>query len=316
MSKTALICGVGGQDGSYLAKFLLQKNYHVIGTSRNPSAALAGNLAKLGVAQDIHCISMESADSCSVTSAVNLAKPDEIYYLAGESSVAQSFIDPIGTFQNVSLGIIYLLEAVRQSNRPTRIFNAGSSDCFGDTAGLAANESTPFKPVSPYAIAKCSAYWLVNQYRQSYGLYACTGILFNHESPFRPSHFVTQKIVHAVKEIAAGHQSQLNLGRLDIARDWGWAPEYIEAMWLMLQQEKPEDFVIATGTTITLMDFVEAAFKRLDLDWRSHVIQDPDFVRPTDILVSSADISRITQSLGWKPATIGTRVVEKMFESI
>lgn len=316
MSKTALICGVGGQDGSYLAKFLLQKNYHVIGTSRNPSAALAGNLAKLGVAQDIHCISMESADSRSVTSAVNLAKPDEIYYLAGESSVAQSFIDPIGTFQNVSLGIIYLLEAVRQSNRPTRIFNAGSSDCFGDTAGLAANESTPFKPVSPYAIAKCSAYWLVNQYRQSYGLYACTGILFNHESPFRPSHFVTQKIVHAVKEIAAGRQSQLNLGRLDIARDWGWAPEYIEAMWLMLQQEKPEDFVIATGTTITLMDFVEAAFKRLDLDWRSHVIQDPDFVRPTDILVSSADISRITQSLGWKPATMGTRVVEKMFESI
>jgi GDPmannose 4,6-dehydratase len=316
MSKTALICGVGGQDGSYLAKFLLEKNYQVIGTSRNPRAALTGNLAKLDIAKHIHCIPMESADGHSVTTAVNLSKPDEVYYLAGESSVARSFSDPVGTFHNVTLGIIYLLEAVKQSEKPVRIFNAGSSDCFGDTSGLVADESTPFKPVSPYAIAKSSAYWLTSQYRQSYGVYACTGILFNHESPLRPEHFVTQKIVQAAKEIAAGRQSQLTLGRLDIARDWGWAPEYVEAMWLMLQQETPQDFVIATGSTMTLMDFVEAAFKQVNVDWRSHVIQDPEFMRPTDILVSSANINKITESLGWKPASIGTRVVEKMFESI
>jgi len=316
MEKTALICGIGGQDGSYLAKFLLEKNYQVIGTSRNPRAALTGNLAKLDIAQHIHCIPMESADSHSVTSAINLSKPDEVYYLAGESSVARSFTDPIGTFQNVTLGIIYLLEAVKQFEKPVRIFNAGSSDCFGDTSGLVADESTPFKPVSPYAIAKSSAYWLTSQYRQSYGIYACTGILFNHESPLRPAHFVTQKIVQAAKEIAAGRQSQLTLGRLDIARDWGWAPEYVEAMWLMLQQDFPQDFVIATGTTMTLMDFVEAAFKQVNLDWHSHVIQDPEFMRPTDILVSSANINRIAQSLGWRPSTVGTGVVEKMFESI
>ena len=316
MSKTALICGVGGQDGSYLAKFLLQKGYRVIGTSRNPSAASIGNLSKLGIAQQVECVPMETADSQSVTAAVNLSKPDEIYYLAGESSVARSFIDPVNSFQNIALGMIYLLEAIRQADRPIRLFNAGSSDCFGDTSGLMANELTPFKPVSPYAIAKASAYWMVNQYRQSYGLYACTGLLFNHESPLRPAHFVTQKIVNSVKEIAAGRQSQLMLGRLDIARDWGWAPEYVEAMWLMLQQDVPEDFVIATGTTITLMDFVEAAFNRMGLDWRSYVFQNPEFMRPTDLSISGANIDKIKQSLGWQPTTTGIRVVERMFESI
>jgi GDPmannose 4,6-dehydratase len=316
MEKTALICGVGGQDGSYLARLLLQKNYRVVGTSRNPSAALAGNLTKLGIAPDVECIPMESADSRSVTAAVTLTNPDEIYYLAGESSVARSFVDPAKTFQSVTLGAIYLLEAMKQSNKPMRLYNAGSSECFGGASGLIANEATPLNPLSPYAIAKSAVYWLIKHYQQSYGLYACTGILFNHESPLRPAHFVTQKIIQAAKEIAAGRQSQLSLGRLDIARDWGWAPEYVEAMWLMLQQETPQDFVIATGTTMTLMDFVDAAFKQVNLDWRSHVVQDLAFMRPSDLLVSKASIDKISQTLGWRPSTMGTQVVEKMFEPI
>lgn len=318
MSKTALICGVGGQDGSYLARLLLEKNYRVVGTSRNPGLALEGNLAALGIAKELDCIPMESADEKSVASAVDKANPDEIYYLAGESSVAKSFEEPAKTFESIALGAIYLLEATkkRQGDKRIRLFNAGSGDCFGNLSGAIADENTLFNPLSPYAIAKTSVYSLVKHYRRSYEMYACTGILFNHESPLRPSHFVTQKIVHAAKEIAAGRQSQLVLGRLDIARDWGWAPEYVEAMWLMLQQDQPEDFVIATGHTMTLMDFVKTAFEQVDLDWQSYVVQDPAFMRPTDLLVSRANIDKISRSLGWQPQVTGSKVVQKMFEPI
>jgi len=320
MAKTALICGVGGQDGSYLAKLLLEKGYRVVGTSRNPGVALAGNLTKLGIAKHLECIAMESADENSVQAAVNNTNPDEIYYLAGESSVAKSFAEPAKTFESIALGAIYLLEAVKKmqekSDKQIRLFNAGSSDCFGNNSGVITDETTPLNPVSPYAIAKCSAYWLVKQYRQSYDMYACTGTLFNHESPLRPSHFVTQKIVQGVKEIAAGRQTQLALGKLDIARDWGWAPEYVEAMWLMLQQDRPEDFVIATGTTISLMDFVKTAFDQVGLDWQSYVIQDPAFMRPADLLVSRANNQKISSALGWQPKVTGAKVVQKMFEPI
>jgi len=318
MAKTALICGVGGQDGSYLAKLLLQKNYHVVGTSRNPDVAKTGNLSLLGISGDLRCIPMESSDEESVRAAVNTSNPDEIYYLAGESSVAKSFQQPVKTFESIAMGAIYLLEAIKQKQADKRIclFNAGSSDYFGNATEIIADESTPLNPVSPYAIAKGSAYWLVKQYRQSYGMYACTGTLFNHESPLRSTHFVTQKIVQGVKEIAAGRQEKLVLGRLDIARDWGWAPEYVEAMWLMLQQDQPKDFVIATGTTISLMDFVKTAFDQLCLDWESYVVQDPAFMRPADLMVSRANISQIISSLGWQPQVTGTKVVEKMFEPI
>ena len=318
MAKTALICGVGGQDGSYLAKLLLDKGYRVVGTSRNPGAALAGNLTKLDIAQHLECIPMESADENSVQAAVNNTNPDEIYYLAGESSVVKSFEYPAEAFEGITLGAIYLLESIKRMrvDKQIRLFNAGSSNCFGEVVGLIADENTPFNPVSPYAIAKSSVSWLVKHYRQSYGMYTCTGTLFNHESPLRPSHFVTQKIVQGVKEIAAGRQSQLALGRLDIARDWGWASEYVEAMWLMLQQDQPEDFVIATGTTMTLMDFVKTAFDQVSLDWQSYVVQDPAFMRPADLLVSRANIAKISHSLGWKPKVTGAKVVQKMFEPI
>lgn len=320
MAKTALICGVGGQDGSYLAKLLLEKNYRVVGTSRNPSYALKGNLTTLGIAEYVECIPMESADAESIKAAVNTSDPDEIYNLAGQSSVAKSFEEPVKAFESVAIGTIHLLEVIKQRqlqmDKQIRLFNAGSSDCFGNASDIVTDESTPLNPVSPYSIAKCSAYWLVNHYRQSYETYACTGILFNHESPLRPNHFVTQKIVQAVKEIAKGRQSKLSLGRLDIARDWGWAPEYVEAMWLMLQQDKPEDFVIATGTTMTLMDFVKTAFELEGLDWQSYVVQDPAFMRPADLLISRASIAKIIHSLGWRPKVIGPQVVQKMFEPI
>lgn len=320
MAKTALICGVGGQDGSYLAKLLLEKGYRVVGTSRNPEAALAGNLTRLNIAKQLECIPMESADADSVRAAVNTSKPDEIYYLAGESSVARSFEEPAKAFESIALGAIHLLEAMKRmqakGDKQIRLFNAGSSDCFGNASDIVTDESTPLNPVSPYSIAKSSVYWLVKHYRQSYGMYTCTGTLFNHESPLRPAHFVTQKIVHAVKEIAAGRQSQLALGRLDIARDWGWAPEYVEAMWLMLQQDQPEDFVIATGYTMTLMDFVKTAFEQVGLDWQSYVVQDPAFMRPADLLVSRASTAKISRSLGWRPQVTGSKVVQKMFEPI
>jgi GDPmannose 4,6-dehydratase len=320
MAKTALICGVGGQDGSYLAKLLLEKGYRVVGTSRNPSSALKGNLATLGVAGNIECIAMESANAQSVNAAINNTNPDEVYYLAGESSVAKSFEEPVKTFESITLGAIYLLEAIKfkqaQTKKQIRLFNAGSSDCFGNASDIITDESTSLNPVSPYAIAKSSVYWLVKHYRQSYDMYTCTGTLFNHESPLRPAHFVTQKIIQGVKEIAAGRQEKLVLGRLDIARDWGWAPEYVEAMWLMLQQDKPEDFVIATGTTITLMDFVKTAFEQVGLDWQSYVVQDPAFMRPTDLMISRANNSKISHALGWQPKVTGTKVVQKMFEPI
>jgi GDPmannose 4,6-dehydratase len=313
--RVALICGVGGQDGSYLARLLLSKNYIVFGTSRNPSVTMP-NLVKLGIEQDVKRVSLDTEDYANVLAVVNQAMPDEIYYLAGETSVAASFKEPSRALQSIAIGVLNILEACRQSTKSIRLFSAGSSECFGNTNGAAATELTPFAPLSPYAIGKTAAFWLVNQYRQSYGVFACTGILFNHESPLRPDHFVTQKIIRAVQEIAAGRQQELKLGRLDVARDWGWAPEYVEAMWLMLQQTVPQDYVISTGKTITLEDFVAAAFAHVNLDWRQYVVSDSTYMRPVDIAVSCADSSKIQTSLGWRPKISGTKVVENMFHSI
>lgn len=313
--RVALIFGVGGQDGSYLAKLLLSKNYSVFGTSRHHLDSLP-NHEKLGIQHEVKYLSLNTKDSADVLLAINKTQPDEIYYLAGESSVAASFLEPEKAIQSIAFGLLNILEACRKSSRPIRIFSAGSSECFGDTKGVAANELTPFSPLSPYAVGKATAFWLINQYRQSYGLFACTGTLFNHESLLRPDHFVTQKIIQAAKEIAAGRQAELKLGRLDVARDWGWASEYVEAMWLMLQQDVPQDFVIATGKTITLEDFVAAAFAQANLDWRKYVVSDPAFIRPTDILVGRADSSKIQATLGWKPSISGVKVVENMFNSI
>ena len=314
--RTALICGVSGQDGSYLAQLLLQKGYTVFGTSRDAQGSSFSNLKKLGIEDQVSYISMVPEDFRSVLVALRKSNPDEIYYLAGQSSVGLSFEQPAETIQSITMGTLKILEGCRMMEKSIKIYHAGSGECFGDTHGKPANETTPFYPMSPYAVAKSSAYWLVNNYRDAYGLFACTGILFNHESALRPERFVTQKIVRAVKRIAQGSKEQLRLGRLDIARDWGWAPEYVEAMWLMLQQDKPADLVIATGTTITLEEFVKTAFEQANLNWKDFVVQDPALFRPTELAIGRADPSKANQLLAWKAATQGIEVVKKMYQSI
>jgi len=314
MTKTALICGISGQDGSLLARLLLAKNYTVWGTSRDAQGGGFANLTCLGIRDQVRLLSMVPEDFRSVFMALKTARPDEVYFLAGQSSVGLSFDQPAETMQSISLGTLNILEACRMVDSPVRLYHAGSSECFGDTAGEPATETTPFSPRSPYAVAKASAFWLVDNYREAYRLHACTGILFNHESPLRPERFVTQKIISAAKRIAAGSAETLRLGRLDISRDWGWAPEYVEAMWLMLQQDKPDDFIIATGQTFSLEAFVDHAFAHFGLDWRGHVVQDPTLFRPTDLSVSRADPSRARDQLGWQASIATPGVVAGMIE--
>lgn len=311
-TKVALICGVSGQDGGYLAKLLISKGYVVWGTSRDAQGTAFINLKKLGIHGQVKLLSMVPEDFRSVFTAVKQSAPDEIYFLAGQSSVGLSFEQPAETIQSVVIGTLNMLEACRMTELEIRLYHAGSSECFGDTQGQPANEQTPFHPRSPYAVAKASAFWLVDNYREAYSLFACTGILFNHESPLRQSRFVTQKIISTAKRIASGSGETLRLGRIDIARDWGWAPEYVEAMWLMLQQDTPDDFVIATGQTYSLEDFVRLSFSAFDLDWRMHVKQSDEFLRPTDLLVSSADPSKAKDALGWQATVFMPQVVERM----
>ena len=313
-AKRALICGVSGQDGSYLAHFLLGKGYEVFGTSRDAQGSTFNNLHSLGIAGQVWKLSMIPEDFRSVFMAVKQALPDEIYYLAGQSSVGLSFEQPAETIQSTVLGTLNILEACRMFDRKPRLYHAGSSECFGDTDGKPASETTPFNPRSPYAVAKASAFWLVNNYREAYDLYACTGILFNHESPLRPVRFVTQKIITAAKRISSGAVETLVLGRMDIARDWGWAPEYVQAMWLMLQQDQPEDFVIATGETHSLQEFVEQAFSAVGLHWRCHVRQSESLYRPTDLTISRANPVKAQQKLGWKAAVVMPQLVKLMIE--
>ncbi len=260
-------------------------------------------------------MSMDVEDFRSVLVGVKKAGPDEIYFLAGQSSVGLSFEQPAETIQSFTVGVLNILEAVKMMDRPIRVYHAGSSEAFGDTFGISASEETPFKPRSPYALAKASATWLVDNYREAYQLYACTGILFNHESPLRPERFVTQKIISTAKRIALGSQEKLVLGRLDISRDWGWAPEYVEAMWLMLQQDLPEDYLIATGTSRTLEDFVATVFSKLEMDWKAHVLQSPGLIRPTDLAISKANPQKAFQKLGWKATKTMEEVIEGMLES-
>lgn len=296
----ALICGISGQDGSYLAELLLGKSYEVWGTSRDAEASSFANLCALGIEKKIKLVSMAPNDFRSVLSAVTRSDPDEIYYLSGQSSVGLSFDQPAETLESIVSGVLNLLETIRLRNKVVKFYNAGSSECFGDTGTTPANELTPFIPRSPYAVAKASAHWLVANYRESYNLYACSGILFNHESPLRPKRFVTQKIIQSAKRISQGSDERLTLGRIDIVRDWGWAPEYVVAMWKMLQQDTPEDFVIATGNSQSLEEFVAAAFAYFKLDWKSYVDISPTFFRPTDIARSKGDPSKAMRQLGWK----------------
>jgi len=316
MNKTSLIFGISGQDGSYLANFLLSKDYKVYGSSRDEENSNFNNLEKLGIKNKIQFVTSAVEDFSNVSNIIKESLPDEIYYLAGQSSVALSFNKPAETLNSNILGILNVLEACRLMDKEIRIYYAGSSECFGDTRGLAATEKTPFHPQSPYAVAKTSAFWLVNNYRTAYNLFICTGILFNHESPLRPKSFVTQKIVLTAHRIANGSDEKLELGRLDISRDWGWAPEYVEAMWLMLQKKSSEDFVIATGQTHSLEEFVEEVFTQLGLNWQNHVEINNALMRPTDIAISKADPSKAMQKLDWKAKYKMREVVQMMIEPL
>jgi GDPmannose 4,6-dehydratase len=314
-TKRALVCGVSGQDGAYLAKLLLDKGYEVWGSSRDAQGSSFGNLVTLGIKSEVRFLSMIPEDFRSVFMALKRSNADEVYYLAGQSSVGLSFEQPAETIQSISIGTLNVLEACRMADRNIKLFHAGSSECFGDTNGLPANESTVFHPRSPYAVAKTSAYWLVDNYREAYNLWACTGILFNHESPLRPNRFVTQKIISTAKRIKSGKAEKLILGRLDISRDWGWAPEYVEAMWMMLQQPSPEDYVIATGETNTLEYFVEYTFEKLGLDYRDYVTQDQSFMRPADLKIGKADPSKAKMLLKWEANYKMRDVIDFMLEN-
>ena len=298
--KKALICGVSGQDGAYLARFLLDKGYAVCGTSRDAQMSSFHNLARLGIRDRITLESVAVNDFRSVLQVIMKVQPDEVYNLSGQSSVGLSFQQPVETLDSISVGTLNFLEAIRFYSKPIKFYNAGSSECFGDTSGTPANESTPFRPRSPYAVAKSAAFWEVANYREAYGIFACSGILFNHESPLRHERFVTKKIVAAACRIASGRNEILKLGNISIRRDWGWAAEYIEAMWLMMQRDTPDDFVIATGESYSLERFVDVAFACVELNWRDHVVLDETLLRPTDLMVGHGNPAKACEKLGWQ----------------
>jgi GDPmannose 4,6-dehydratase len=316
MSKKTLIVGISGQDGAYLAQFLLNKGYEVYGTSRDAQMSSFKNLDALGIRHRVKCVSMSLTDFRSVLQVLSQVQPDEIYNLAGQSSVGLSFEQPVETLESIATGTLNLLESIRFIGRPFKLYNAGSSECFGDTRGLPADEQTPFRPRSPYAVAKATAFWEVANYREAYDIFACSGILFNHESPLRPQRFVTQKIIAAACRIANWSLEKLTLGNINIERDWGYAPDYVEAMYLMLQQDTPDDFVIATGQTISLSDFIAEAFGVLGLNWRDHVMSDPALCRPTDISISRANPSKARQRLGWTAKTSIQQTIKMMVDAM
>ena len=284
------------------------------GTSRDAGSSEFRNLKAHGLRDRVRLVSMNLTDFRSVLQVLTQAQPDEIYNLAGQSSVSLSFEQPIDTFDSVAVAALNLLEAIRFMARPIRLYNACSSECFGDTGDTPASEDTPFRPNSPYATARAAAYWSVANYRDAYGLHACSGILFNHESPLRPERFVTQKVVSAARRIAGGSKERLTLGTLSIVRDWGWAPEYVEAMWRMLQQDKARDYVVATGEAHSLEEFVAETFRALGLDWRAHVDIDKSLGRPTDPHAVRGDPRRIAAELGWSAQTRMPALVQKLLK--
>jgi GDPmannose 4,6-dehydratase len=295
----ALICGVSGQDGTYLADLLLRKGYEVIGTARDAQTTSLHNHRRLGLEGKVRMESMATHDFRSVLQVLRKNEPDEIYNLSGQSSVGLSFDQPVETLDSIVTGTVNLLESIRFLGKPMRFYNAGTSECFGNTGPDGADELQPFRPRSPYAVAKAAAHWLVANYREAYGLHASTGILFNHDSPIRPIRFVTRKIVSTACRIAAGSNEQLTLGNVAIKRDWGWAPEYVDVMWRMLQLAQPDDFVIATGVSHSLEEFVAETFTQLGLDWRAHTVVSASLYRPTDIAEGRGIADKAHRQLGW-----------------
>lgn len=307
--KTALITGATGQDGSYLAEFLLSKGYRVCGLERRTSQKTRGNIAHL--LNRIELISGDLTDEASLVRALRQCAPDEVYNLASQSFVGESWHQPIYTGEVTGIGVTRLLEAIRFVNPHIKFYQASSSEMFGAAREAPQHERTAFYPRSPYGVAKLYAHWITVNYRESYGMYAVSGILFNHESPRRGPEFVTRKITKAIARIKAGLDHELHLGNLDAKRDWGFAGDYVEAMWLMLQQKEPRDYVIGTGETHTVREFVQEAFAYAGLDWKKYITIDKEFIRPAEVNHLEADASRAARELGWHPR-IGFKELVRM----
>jgi GDPmannose 4,6-dehydratase len=311
--KTALITGITGQDGSYLAEHLLDEGYRVYGLVRQTSVRNLERIAHL--ADRIELVNGDLLDQNSLINAVAESKPDEVYNLAAQSFVPASFSQPVLTGEFTALGVTRMLEAIRVVNPKIRFYQASSSEMFGKAARVPQDETTPFHPRSPYGVAKVYGHWITVNFRESYGLYAVSGILFNHESPRRGSEFVTRKVSLAAARIAAGQQKELRLGNLDAQRDWGFTGDFVQAMRLMLQQAKPRDYVIGTGETHTVQEFVELAFSLVNLDWKRHVVIDPKLVRPAEVDLLISDPRRAREELGWSPRVTFRELVRMMVEA-
>jgi len=313
MKKRALITGITGQDGSYLAEFLLGKNYQVFGLTRRTSTSNYDRIKE--IIDEITLISGDLLDEHSLTNAIKESQPGEVYNLASQSFVPASWSQPVLTGEFTALGVTRMLEAIRLAKPDARFYQASSSEMFGRVQETPQKETTPFYPRSPYGVAKVYGHWITVNYRESYQLFAVSGILFNHESPRRGLEFVTRKITHAVARIKLGRQKKLKLGNMAAKRDWGFAPDYVEAMWLMLQQEKPEDFVIGTGHTWSVEDFARIAFSVIGLNWRDYVEIDQSLIRPVEVDLLRADPAKAKRLLNWEPKTSFEAMVKIMVEA-
>ncbi len=332
MSKTALITGIRGQDGAYLAKLLLEKGYRVYGADRRSSDSGNWRLKELGIEQDVEVVYMDLLELTNIMRTIEQIKPDELYNLAAQSFVGVSFEQPILTSEVDAMGVLRLLESIRTIKPDTRFYQASTSELYGKVQEIPQTEKTPFYPRSPYGVAKLFGHWMTVNYRESYGMFACSGILFNHESPLRGLEFVTRKITHSVARIKKGLQDKVVLGNLDAKRDWGYAAEYVEGMWLMLQQEEPDDYVLATGETHSVREFVEAAFGAAgyQIEWEGEGVDttgrdkatgrvlvevSPEFYRPAEVDILIGNPEKAEKKLGWKPRTKFKELVAMMVEA-
>ena len=310
--KRAVITGITGQDGSYLAEFLLEKDYEVFGLIRRSSTV---NFERISHLQDkVELISGDLLDQKSLVTALQTSKPHEVYNLGAQSFVPASWEQPMLTGEITGLGVTRMLEAIRTTDEKIRFYQASTSELFGKAQETPQSETTPFYPRSPYGVSKLYAHWITINYRESFDMFACAGILFNHESPRRGLEFVTRKITHAVARIKHGKDEELRLGNLDARRDWGFAGDFVQAMWLMLQQDKPDDFVIATGETRTIREFCQVAFDRAGLDWEKYVVIDERFFRPAEVNILLGDAAKASETLGWKPETSFEKMVQLMVD--
>lgn len=310
--KTALITGITGQDGSYLAEFLLSKDYRVVGMVRRSSTVNYDRIKH--IQNDIEIVQGDLLDQMSIVDILRDYRPNEVYNLAAQSFVPTSWKQPVLTGEFTALGVTRMLEAIRISDPAIRFYQASSSEMFGKVVEAPQRESTPFYPRSPYGVAKVYGHWITVNYRESYNLFACSGILFNHESPRRGLEFVTHKVTHGVAKIKLGKAKGLHLGNLDARRDWGYAGDYVRAMWLMLQQDGPDDYVIATGDTHSVRELCEVAFGHAGLDWREHVVQDPKYFRPAEVDLLVGDASKAGSVLGWEPSLTFRGLIEMMVD--